>query len=141
MKQRYMTVITLLFVITTVLFGSLWIAEKNDNDDVINLAQLEAQCAYESFARFEKTGEESAYLDGVASFKTYQQAYLLLVGEVTPEVNYFNSVYGYMTLSPEKVKAQMPLLNEALALLSEDIFDPNGYLRLSSLFHALREAE
>ena len=75
MKQRIAAVCAVCFAISTLVFASLWVSEKNSKDDLRELAQAEARDAYMWFAIYQDSGDVRRYWNGVASFRVFQDAY------------------------------------------------------------------
>ncbi len=59
---------------------------KNNKDDLRELAQAGAIHAYTQFAIYQDNGDIRRYWDGVASFRTFQQAYLSMFQGQTVQV-------------------------------------------------------
>lgn len=97
-----------------------------------------ANAALEHFKEYEIRKEESDYIAGVAEFRTYMTAYHCL-NESESNTDYIlcNTLYGYMILSPEKVKAHISELPAALEYLAEDYDHPNGFNLINALNNQL----
>ena len=139
MKKCLLIVFTVLFLIGTVVFFSLWQRERASAGMAKTLAQANAVCAYESFQRYAETGKESDYMNGAAEFHTFTQIFCHVMRTDSFEQAACNEVYAYMTISPDKVKAHMEELLDALEILSQDCYHANGYQKLSNLEHHLAE--
>lgn len=141
MKNRLFMVLTACFAVIAVLFGALWVSERNSKDDARLLAQASAADACERFRKFEATGEAGEYWFGVAGFRSFEQAYKMLVDGTNKKTNYTfcNEVYASLVLSPEKSREHISEICEVMELLSKDVEDINGYARMADLRNALRE--
>ncbi len=97
--------------------------------------------AFEHFEEYEANGKEADYIAGVAQFRTYMTAYLCLE-DGTSDTNYTwcNILYGDMILHPEKVKAHILELVDALEYLAEDYDHPNGFHLINVLNNQLKAA-
>lgn len=97
-----------------------------------------ANAALEHFKEYEIRKEESDYIASVAEFRTYMTAYHCLnESESNTDYIWCNTLYGYMILSPEKVKAHISELPAALEYLAEDYDHPNGFNLINALNNQL----
>ena len=143
MKQRIAAVCAVCFAISTLVFASLWTAEKNSKDDLRELAQAEARDAYMGFAIYQDRGDVRRYWDGVASFRAFQDAYRSIFQGTSSISNYLicDNVYGYLIGAPEKSQAHIADLVEIMELLYGDIEDLNGHAKMLNLRDALSAEE
>ena len=139
MRKHIKTILIVCLAISTFAFGSLWIAEKNSKDDMKEFAQAAACNAYIAFAEYQSDETISSYWDGVASFRTFQKAYLSIANQTNQSVNYSicNEVYGYLIAEPEKSQDYIADLIKIMELLSKDIEDLNGHAQMFNLRNAL----
>ncbi len=112
-------------------------AFKNDKLEVMCKSSINA--ALEHFEQYNTNKKDSDYIAGVAEFRTYMTAYLCLEDqESDTDYIWCNILYGYMTLNPDKVKAHIPELVDALEYLAEDYDHPNGFNLINALNNQLR---
>ena len=94
----------------------------------------------EHFENYQSNGSESEYLSGVAEFRAYMTTYLCLTDEPSDaEYLWCNTLYGYMTMKPDSVKANIADLVDALGFLAEDYEHPNGLNLINALNNKLGE--
>ena len=105
-----------------------------------DLCQSGVSQSMESFKEYAAKRDDYFYMDGVAEFKSFMNAYLCL-NDNAVEYTYCNIIYGEMTLNPDKIQANIQKLIEALTILSEDYTDPNGYIRMNEFGNLLRYGE
>ena len=118
---------------------SLWQYKTLKNDKLEVICKSSVNAALEHFEEYEANNKEADYIAGVAEFRTYMTAYLCLVDEVSDtDYTWCNILYGDMTLNPEKVKAHIPELIDALEYLAEDYDHPNGFNLINVLNNQLR---
>ncbi len=139
MKKKLPIILIACLAITTIVFGMLWQAEKNDKDDLLLLAQASAKDAYTAFVDYQEKGHESSYWNGVAAFRSFEQAYYLLTENTNKTVNYTfcNEVYGALVLSPEKSQDHIADIVATMDILAKDVENENGYLKMSELRNTL----
>lgn len=130
--------LTVLFLISTILFGALWLQARRDSADLRALAAHHAQDAGERFQAYLAYGEESDYWYGVAAFRGFEQAYLAWAGAADSNYTFCNEIYGALVLAPAQGQAHAAELAEILALLAEDAADGGAFARLETLRNALR---
>lgn len=140
MKKIVLLVLTVCFALAALVFAYLWYAEKSDDSDVKQLAQTSAADAYTQFSSYKTNGNDSDYWSGVTSFRSFQQAYMLLVQGTNKEANYLicNDVYGSMISNPNKCKDNIDEIVNALKQLSEDSESITAHDRLLELRNTLR---
>lgn len=131
------TALILTFALLAAVFCGLWLRERNDRSELESLAQISAAQALQDFESFAASGSSGDYLEGVANFKSFLHAWLMLSEETPAEYTWFNSVYGFMILHPEQVQSHMEELLVAMRLLGGDFADPNAALRISELNNLL----
>lgn len=139
MKNRLISVFIVLLAISTVVFAVLWRMEMNNKDDFRQLAQWSATNAYTSFVEYQERGDESSYWNGVAEFKSFQNAYHALTEGTNKATNYTfcNEVYADLVFAPENCQKQIEKIVEVMELLSLDVQDENGYIGMSELRNVL----
>ncbi len=139
MKKTVSVLLIICLAVTSALFCGLWLRERDGRDDMRRLAQSGATEAYESFSDFAASGEESDYWRGTAAFRSFEQAYQMLVEGTNREDNviFCNEVYAALLLSPEKSRAHMAEICQVMELLAKDVEDMAGYARMAELRNAL----
>lgn len=137
MKKCAMPVLVVVLFLAAVLFCALWQGALRDRSDLKALAQAGAGEACARFSDYLTTGNEDDYWGGVAAFHTFQTAYYRL-SENTPNYTFCNQVYGSLLLAPEHAKAHIADIVDTLELLSQNVMDENGYVRMAELRNTLR---
>lgn len=139
MAKRFQIFLIVCLSISTVTFMLLWQGQKNNKDDIRALAQASAADACIQFTEYQTNGCESSYWYGVAAFRSFQQAYHLLTEGTNKAANYTfcNEVYGCLVLSPEISQSNISEIIETMSILSSDVEDENGYIRMSELRNSL----
>ena len=137
MKKRFLLLI--LPFLAAAVFLVLWQYALHDRSDLKSLAQASAIEAYTRFSGFQETGEDRDYWGGVAAFHSFQSACRLLTENTEKSLNgtLCSAIYGNLLLFPDRGKAHISELVEAMTLLSENIADETGYVQLSRLRIAL----
>ena len=141
MKNRIGHIACGCLLIIAVTFVGLWLAEKNNFSQAEQLAQSGATNALTMFEEYRNTRKESCYWYAVAEFRTFQQAYHLLVEQTNKQSNYTfcNEVYGYFVLNPERSHAHIDEIVHVMAILAADITDENGYIKMKELRNSIQE--
>ncbi|MDY5007751.1 hypothetical protein [Candidatus Allofournierella merdipullorum] len=139
MAKRFQIFLIVCLSISTVTFMLLWQGQKNNKDDIRALAQASAADACIQFTEYQTNGCESSYWYGVAAFRSFQQAYHSLTEGTNKAANYTfcNEVYGCLVLSPEISQSNISEIIETMSILSSDVEDENGYIRMSELRNSL----
>ena len=142
MLKKRTWIVTLIIFLLIALCVSLWQYTVFKNDKIEVMCKGSVSSALGHFEKYDTNGKEADYMAGVAEFRAYMSAYLCLAESARSETNYiwYKALYGYMTLSPEKVKAHVSELVEALEYLAEDYDDPDGFSLINALNNQL-EAE
>ena len=135
-KRTWITTAVILLLI--VLCVSLWQDKTFKNDKLEVMCKSSVNSALEHFEEFEIGKDEADYIAGVAEFRTYMTAYLCLEDESNTDYIWCNILYGDMILNPEKVKAHIPELVDALEYLAEDYDHPNGFNLINALNNQLK---
>lgn len=135
-KRTWITIAVILLLI--VLCVSLWQYKTFKNDKLEVMCKSSVNAALEHFEEFETGKDEADYIAGVAEFRTYMAAYLCLEDESNTDYIWCNILYGDMILNPEKVKAHIPDLVDALEYLAEDYDNPNGFNLINALNNQLK---
>ena len=143
MKKRVTSLLILCLAVSVGVLAFLWITEKSSRDDMKELAQAEAFHSYMEFAEYQASGDISRYWAGVASFRTFQQAYRSAYQGTNRSANYLicDAVYGYLLAEPEKSQTHMAEIVRMMEFLSKDIDDLNGHAQMLELRNALSEAD
>lgn len=139
MKKRTWIFVVFIIFILLVLCTRLWNNLSFKNAKIEILCEASIFAALEHFEEYQVNGNESDYIAGVAEFRTYTRAYLVLMGESDTNYQWCNILYGDMTLHPEKVKAHTSELVKALEYLAEDYDHPNGFNLINNLNNQLKE--
>lgn len=138
MKRKGL-ITTAVILLLLALCGYLWQYKTFKNDNLEVMCKSSVNAASEHFKEYEIKGEESDYIAGVAEFRTYMTTYICLKdGESNTDYIWCNTLYGDMILSPEKVKAHISELAEALEYLAEDYDNPNGFNLINELNNRLK---
>lgn len=116
----------------------LWQYKTHENDKLESMCNSSVSTALKHFEEFEAEKDEADYIAGVAEFHTYMTAYLCLKNEGNTDYIWCNILYGDMILHPEKVKAHIAELVDALAYLAQDYDHPNGFNRINELNNQLK---
>ena len=140
MKKRFEVFLIVCLSISTLIFALLWQSQKHDTNDLRALAQARAADACAQFTEYQADGCESSYWYGVAAFRSFQQACYSLTEGTDKAVNYTfcNEVYGYLVLRPEISQSHISELIETMSILSLDVEDENGYIKMSELRNSLK---
>ena len=143
MRKNLTKILPLCLAISTLVFAFLWMEEKDRREDVKELAQAAAVDAYERFTEYRSRGEASSYWDGVASFRTFQQAYSSVVQGTNRASNALicDEVYGYLLAGPEESQSHIADIVRTMEVLSEDVEDLSGHARMLELRNALAHKE
>ena len=132
MKKKTAVIITALALASAVFCG-LWMHEKNDRSELVQLCQACAMQSLQDFREYRGNGSEASYWQGVSNFKAFMNAYLAVNGNSTPEYVWCNSVYGTMVIFPDNAQENVDTLIAALDIISADYTDPNGYIKMAEL--------
>ena len=140
MKKRLEIFIIICLTISTLTFTLLWQNQKSNKDDIRALAQSSAADVCIQFTDYQNYGYESSYWYGVAAFRSFQQAYYSLIEGTNKVVNYTlcNEVYGCLVLRPEDSQSYISEIIETMNILSLNVEDENGYIRMSELRNSLK---
>lgn len=141
MKKKSAVAVIVCLSVAVIIFFSLWQMERNDLSDMRELAQAGASSALELFEEYQNTGEDNCYWSAVAEFRSFEQAYGQLVDGTNKQSNYTycDEVYGLLVLSSDSCKADIDEIISVMAILSNDVTDDNGYLRMADLRNHLQE--
>ena len=137
MNKRAGKILMVALVFLCIAFFLLWRFSQPKQTDLELLQDSSLLQARQSFEAFALSGQQSEYWDGVANFRCFMQAYLILCDGSTADYLACNRVYGRMLLNPERVQENMDGLCHALGLLCDDKSEINGFLRMSELANAL----
>ena len=138
MKNRQLwRIVSICLLVTTVVFCALWVHEKNDLSDIEQLAQYGATESLAFFGEYRDTGDIGMYWSGVASFRSFENAFTLLndYDEGDSDLAVCNAVFAQLLLHQEKFDACRDKLLETLSVLSIDVTDPRGM----TLMYELRD--
>lgn len=139
MKNRILTILVVLLSASTILFAVLWQAAAHDRSDLRLMAVSEAGEAYEAFAEFRKTGDETEFICGISALRAFSTAYTLLTeGTVRyPDHAMLKELCGTLLSSPAEAKKHIDELTEIMELLSKDAEDLTALSRMSELLKTL----
>lgn len=131
-------ILSVVILILTILCANLWQQNTAKENNLKVMCKSSVNSALEHFQAYDFDRKESDYIAGVAEFRTYMTAYLCLADETSDtDYTWCNMLYGYMTLHPDKVKAHIPELVDALTYLAEDYRHPGGFQQIHSLNNIL----
>lgn len=141
MKKRALTWLFVVPTLAAVLFFALWQRALHDQTELEAFAQAQAAEAYTCFLDFQASGADSDYWSGAAAFHAFCEAYGLLTEGTGKSANhtFCKEVSGSLLASPENARKELRKLLDALELLSQNIRDENGYLKILELRNALRQ--
>ena len=113
---------------------NLWQNKTIEENDLKVMCKSSVNAAMEHFENYQSNGNEVEYISGVAEFRAYMTTYLCLTDEPSnADYTWCNILYGYMTMKPEEVKANISDLIDALEYLAEDYDHPNGFNLINAL--------
>ena len=137
MKKSIASMIIAVLSLLAIIFCVLWQHTVHDQTD---FAQAEANKAYTSFSAYQESGNDGDYWQGVAAFYAFQEAYGLLTEDTNKSTNriFCNEVYGSLVLSPELSQAHISDIVYVMKILSENVMDENGYVRMLELRNTLQ---
>lgn len=123
-------------------FCCLWIDARNSHEDLEYMCWASAAMCVTELRDYEQSGGEDSYLKAACEFRSFMNAYgWLTEGEgKTDHYAVCGRVYGCLLYDWEESQAQIDLLLEGIKLLSENIYDENGFLRLSEFANAVGHA-
>lgn len=125
---------TVLVIALAIVSINLWQRNTVEENDLKVMCKSSINAAKEHFENYLSEGNEADYVAGVAEFRAYMTTYLCLTDEPSEaEYLWCNTLYGYMTMNPEAVKANASDLVEALEYLAEDYDHPNGFNLINAL--------
>ena len=141
MKKKLAAVLIVCLAISSLLFAVLWQRAENSKNEIRQLAQASASDACSQFVEYQTNGEASSYWYGVAAFRSFEQAYYLLTEGTNKSSNYVfcNEVYGCLVLSPEKSRKHIAEIIEVMEILSVDVENEDGYLRMADLRNSIQK--
>ena len=140
-RSKMQIIIPLILVIAlSVVCVNLWQHKTVEENDLKVMCKSSVNAAMEYFENYQSNGSESEYLSGVAEFRAYMTTYLCLTDEPSDaEYLWCNTLYGYMTMKPDSVKANIADLVDAFKFLAEDYEHPNGFNLINALNNKLGE--
>ena len=99
----------ILVIALAVVCVNLWQHKTIEENDLKVMCKSSVNAAMEHFENYQSNGSEAEYISGVAEFRTYMTTYLCLTDEPSDaDYTWCNILYGYMTMKPEEVKANIP---------------------------------
>ena len=124
----------ILVIALVVVCVNLWQHKTIEGNDLKVMCKSSVNAAMEHFENYQSNGNEVEYISGVAEFRAYMTTYLCLTDEPSDaDYTWCNILYGYMTMKPEEVKANISDLIDALEYLAEDYDHPNGFNLINAL--------
>ena len=124
----------ILVIALAVVCVNLWQHKTIEENDLKVMCKGSINAAMEHFENYQSNGNEVEYISGVAEFRAYMTTYLCLTDEPSDaDYTWCNILYGYMTMKPEEVKANISDLIDALEYLAEDYDHPNGFNLINAL--------
>ena len=124
----------ILVIALAVVCVNLWQHKTIEENDLKVMCKSSVNAAMEHFENYQSNGNEAEYISGVAEFRAYMTTYLCLTDEPSDaDYTWCNILYGYMTMKPEEVKANISDLIDALEYLAEDYDHPNGFNLINAL--------
>ena len=136
--KKNVFVIAAAIVLLLVCFVSLFKFRDSVRENFELMCTVSITSALEHFEAYSSSAKESDYIAGVAEFRSYMTAYHFVMDE-NSDTDYVwcNILYGYMTLSPEKVQSHVAELVKALEYLAEDFDHPGGFNLIHNLNNQL----
>ncbi len=140
MKKSSASIIIAVLSLLAIIFCVLWQRTVHNQTDFTTFAQAEANKTYTSFLAYQESGDDGDYWQGVAAFYAFQEAYGLLTEDTNKSTNriFCNEVYGSLVLSPELSQTHIADIVYVMKILSENVMDENGYVRMSELRNTLQ---
>ena len=134
-RSKLRIIIPVVLVIAlAVVCVNLWQYKTIEENDLKVMCKSSVNAAMEHFENYQSNGNEAEYISGVAEFRAYMTTYLCLTDEPSDaDYTWCNILYGYMTMKPEEVKANISDLIDALEYLAEDYDHPNGFNLINAL--------
>ena len=124
----------ILVIALAVVCVNLWQHKTIEENDLKVMCKSSVNAAMEHFENYQSNGNEADYISGVAEFRAYMTTYLCLTDEPSDaDYTWCNILYGYMTMKPKEVKANISDLIDALEYLAEDYDHPNGFNLINAL--------
>ena len=124
----------ILVIALAVVCVNLWQHKTIEENDLKVMCKSSVNAAMEHFENYQSNGSEAEYISGVAEFRAYMTTYLCLTDEPSDaDYTWCNILYGYMTMKPEEVKANISDLIDALEYLAENYDHPNGFNLINAL--------
>lgn len=132
----------LLATALAVLCVILWQQKQAETAKLESLCQGSAGQALAHFQDYEANSDPADYTKGVAEFRSFMNAYLLL-NDNSPNAEYTwcSMIYGNMAHSPESVQRSIHGLTEALEYFSRDWNDRNGFYLISVYCNSLTHGD
>lgn len=138
--KKYQWAAGILIVFLAVLCIVFWQQKNAEIKKMESLCEYSAAQAAKYFSKYEAQGKDSDYVQGVAEYRSFLNAYLYL-DDNTPNDDIltsgyiiYSSIYGSMLLRPEEVQCNVRGLIEALECLSTDYDSEKGF----QLMHSFR---
>lgn len=129
-----------LAICLAVLFCVLWQVERNREEKLELLCHASAVQCLDALRDYDEYGADMYFVSAAGDFRAFMQAYHLLTEDSNRHGEYIslNEVYGCMLCAPGKIDDNISLLVEAMAYLSEDIYNYTGHNLMYDLYIDLR---
>lgn len=139
-KKMLSCVLAGVVLLAAVIAIGLFMGNRGPSDMWV-LCTSSAAAAAEDFREFARTGAETIWWSAVAEYRTFTNAYLILMDGSNAEYLWCNSVYGFLLQSPDRAGNQAEELARAMELLAEDPEDVNGFTIISRVNNELIHGE
>lgn len=136
-RKRMLVVFLIIFLVLLVFCSHIWNQLFFQKSKIEILCEASIYSAQEHFEEYDIAGKDSDYTAGVAEFRTYMRAYLVLIGQRNVNYTWCDNLYNNMILHPEQVKTHSSELVEALEYLAEDYDHPNGFHLINTINNQL----
>ncbi len=141
MKQKLRYIVAGVTICLCILFCSLWLFERNAQNEMKRLCQYSAHRTAARFASYRETGSEYDYSYGVAELVSFYNAYTMLVtnSKDATDMNCIslNRLIGVLMDRQELSREQIDCITKAMHQLEQNAFDENAYIGLDSVYFAL----
>ncbi len=137
MKNRLMYGLMAVLLCLCVLLSSLWMQERNKQEDLAQLCQSSAMRAMKRFAGYRDTGSIYDYAYAVSELTSFYNAYCLLVENICTNRISLNQLLGKLMYFPRLESSEIEYLIDAMGMLSRNTEDENAYWKLTYVYNIL----
>ena len=136
--KKYQWAAGILIVFLAVLCIVLWQQKNAEIKKMESLCEYSASEALKYFSKYEAEGNYSDYVQGVAAYRSFLNAYLYLEDSTPNDDSHTTGyticavAYGFMLVSPKQVQGNVRGLIEALEYLSTDYDSSKGLMKIQS---------